>query len=164
MYLESNESSLAVHGPLCNPTFEQQGALPILDLSPKKGTGKARERERERNRGFYRILRDAIDNIVSPLMVFNGNLRPCFVICEGKMGTKRCQLFFLLKTHKHGRFFLKYLSEAMAVIRKASYGRDAGAYPTFFLSALLLPSYMHALSMQSLFPFTHTRSCIYPRF
>lgn len=29
IYLVSNASSLAVHGPLCNPTFEQQGALPI---------------------------------------------------------------------------------------------------------------------------------------
>lgn len=29
IYLVSNVSSRGVHGPLCNPTLEQQGALPI---------------------------------------------------------------------------------------------------------------------------------------
>ena len=29
MYSVSNVSSLGVHGPRCNPTLEQQGALPI---------------------------------------------------------------------------------------------------------------------------------------
>lgn len=30
IYLVSNASSRGVHGPLCNPTLEQQGALPIF--------------------------------------------------------------------------------------------------------------------------------------
>lgn len=38
IYLVSNASSLVVHGPLCNPTLEQQGALPISVKKKKRNS------------------------------------------------------------------------------------------------------------------------------